>query len=480
MPHHENCTRDVPNAVELCVGPNLFIDDYLIAESRGLVRTTHQPEKQPEPVLAHDRPSPYLTVVYEDVLKRYRMWYGAMAPKQGFAYAESPDGVSWMLPKLGESSDNYIDLPLGHWGFSLVDEGPRYAEASRRYKAAWYEHPRGMCVAFSPDGLRFQKYGENPVIPTTLPGSDANNINDILDIGFDPLKQRYLLGCKIEKDGFPGKPHHTEEGRRRCVGVSMSTDFVSWSTPELIVTPDPNNGMEEFYGFRPLVRGNLYLGLLRVLRDDLPATPGGPVEGIGWTELMSSRDGKNWIRYQEPFIARDPREGRWDHAMAWFGDMIAVGAQEYVYYGGYRAGHKIREARGDRNIGMAILRKDGCVSRDAGEAGGCLMTPPAVLPGTGLTVNAVVRGELTVRLVGSQGKPLPGFDWEDGIPVRGDSLAHRVGWRGAPALPTGEPVSLEFALRDGELYAFDFTPGCTSGRDGSVFAAGGDAASGSH
>ncbi|NWG13400.1 MAG: hypothetical protein HXY20_07705 [Acidobacteria bacterium] len=29
-------------------------------------------------------------------------------------------------------------------------------------------------------------------------------------------------------------------------------------------------GIEEFYGFKPMVRGNLYLGFLRVLRDDLP------------------------------------------------------------------------------------------------------------------------------------------------------------------------------------------------------------------
>lgn len=66
--------------VEFCVGPNLFIDDYLIAESRRLTRTTHQLAKRLESVIDHDRPGPYMTGVYDDALKRYRMWYQACAP----------------------------------------------------------------------------------------------------------------------------------------------------------------------------------------------------------------------------------------------------------------------------------------------------------------------------------------------------------------------------------------------------------------
>lgn len=106
---------------------------------------------------------------------------------------------------LGVASGNYIGLPLGHWGFSLVDDGPRTADASRRYRIVWYEHPCGMCVAFSPDGLRFRKHDGNPVIPTTLPGSDANNIGDILDICFDPLSVRLADGELYALDAGPGR-----------------------------------------------------------------------------------------------------------------------------------------------------------------------------------------------------------------------------------------------------------------------------------
>ena len=439
----------------LYIGPNLFIDDYLIAESRGLTRTTHQPEKLPDPVLDHDRPVPYMKVLYDDTINRYRMWYNAMAPKHGVAYAESQDGIKWVMPDLGLSVENYIDAPFGHWGFTLIDEGPGYDEEKRRYKMAWYEG-RGMCVAFSSDGLRFRPHDANPVIPTTLPDSDENVISDIVDIAYDPLRGVYLLGCKLWRGGYPGTPKHASEGMRRTVGVSTSKDFVNWAKPTEIVTSDPNNGQEEFYGFKPKIRGNLYIGFLRVLRDDLPATPGGPVEGIGWTELLSSRDGRKWTRHQEPFIDRDSREGRWDHAMAWFGDIITVDGKEYVYYGGYRAGHKIRAQRGDRSIGMGVLRMNGFVSRDADTDGGFLKTPPAVLPGNLPTVNAVVRGEIRVRLVDTNGEVLPGFDWADCVALQGDSLAHRVKWRENAFVPKGKVVSLEFMMNDVELYGFDF------------------------
>jgi hypothetical protein len=237
--------------------------------------------------------------------------------------------------------------------------------------------------------------------------------------------------------------------------MSTSRDFVTWARPQVIVTPHPDHGIEEFYGFKPTVRGNLYLGFLRVLRDDLPATPGGAVEGIGWTELLTSRDGAQWTRHPEAFIDRDPRPDTWDHAMAWYADSVTVGDHEYIYYGGYSAGHKV----GHREVGLAKLRKNGFVSRDAGPAGGRLRTPPALLPrGCALTVNAAVRGELCVRLADAAGHALPDCGWEACTPLHGDSVAHPVRWRGVDGLPTDRPVSLEFSLRDADLYGFDLTP----------------------
>ena len=454
---------------EMLAGPHLFIDEYLIAETENLVRVVHQPEKLPRPVLAkaeswHQQPLFFLKVMRDPGGNLFRMWYNVKNPGRHpgvcFAYAESEDGIHWRRPNLGlikvdgSTDNNLIEAAFGNFGLFLVDDGPNCPDPARRYKMAHYGFETnnlgpGLNVLFSADGRRFKEYEKNPVIPAARDGK--NIISDIIDGCWDPLRSQYLIGCKIEADGYPGKPHYHREGFRRIVGMSVSKDFINWRMPWRIVTPDPNNGIEEFYGMQPLVRGNLYLGFLRVLRDDLPADPGGPAMGVGWTELITSRDGERWTRHQQPFLDRNAKPGTWDHAFAWIGDCVTVGQQEYIYYGGYSSGHKI----GDRQIGLARLRKNGFVSYDADANRGYLRTPLLNLDAARMTVNAKVEGELWVRVLDETDKPIPGFDWVDGQPIRGDSVSHPVQWKASLERLKGGSVRLEFSLREAELYGFD-------------------------
>ncbi len=124
--------------------------------------------------------------------------------------------------------------------------------------------------------------------------------------------------------------------------------------------------------------------------------------------------------------------------------------REHVYYGGYSLGHKV----GDRALGLGFLRRDGFVSLDAGDEQGFLRTPRVTLGGAALTVNARVRGEMRVRVTDGPGRSLPGFGWDDGAPVRGDSLRHKLTWRKADASSLRDrPVRLEFRLSRAELFA---------------------------
>ncbi|HLA84953.1 MAG TPA: hypothetical protein VJL29_09175 [Thermoguttaceae bacterium] len=459
--------------IPLDVGPHLFVDDYLIEQSIHLARTTHQPEKLPRPILSkaepwHQQPLYFQKVLHDPRTSKFRMWYNVknpgVKPSVCFCYAESDDAVHWTRPNLGLVSvngskrNNVIDAPFGHFGLFFVDEGDNCREPARRYKMAYYNAGRrgtGLHVAFSADGFRFKPYSGNPVIQgdagKRFASGYANVIGDVIDGCWNPLTGQYLLGCKITEGGYPGKPHWLPEGWRRTVGMTVSKDFITWRRPWQIILPDPANGMEEFYGFQPLIRGTLYLGLLRVLRDDLPADPGGPVEGIGWTELISSRDGKNWTRYQDRLIDRNPAPGSWDHAMAWAGNLLAVGDKDYLYFCGYSAGHKV----GDRQNGLAILRKNGFVSRDADNKEGVLRTPLVVIHGHRITVNACVRGEMRLRLLDPLGRPIPGFDLQDCSPVQGDSVSLPLRWRGSLATLKNMPVRMEFHLQNTQLYGFD-------------------------
>jgi hypothetical protein len=227
-----------------------------------------------------------------------------------------------------------------------------------------------------------------------------------------------------------------------------------------VLAPSPSaqsgdEGVTEFYGIgRVLARGDLLLGFLKVLRDDLAADPSGPKDGIGYTVLAWTRNGERWERDRAPIFDRNPEPGSWDHAMAWLDFPLPVGDEVYLYYGGYARGHKV-ERFTERQLGLAHLPRDRYVARSADGAGGGLRTPPVVLAGSRLTVNARVDGELRVRVLDARGQPLDGFDWKDTAPLRGDQLAHPVRWSGALAALRGQSIQLEFAFREAQLFAFD-------------------------
>ncbi len=170
---------------------------------------------------------------------------------------------------------------------------------------------------------------------------------------------------------------------------------------------------------------------------------------MAWT-----RDGRTWVRDQTPFFEPDPKPGAWDHAHAWLDFQLPVGDEVYIYYGGYKNGHKVNPYQ-ERQIGVVRIPRDRYVSRSAGSDGGTLTTPPVILPGGKTMVNARVRGELRVRLLDASGEAIRGFDADDCKPIRGDAIAIPVEWKGSLIAVKDKPVRIEFQMNDAELYAFD-------------------------
>ena len=447
-------------------GPQLFIDDFLIENSEGLVRTTHPPVKFPDPILRVEDGRHREVLFHARVLQDqehtqspFRMWYVAgfegAASRWDYGYAESDDGLVWRFPELGlidiggSKASNVVRASAYCMG--LVDHGPECRDPARRYTLL-YSGGSSFSATHSPDGLHWTDDSRNPLY------RDRDGVmEDRLTGCWDPLRGCYLLTTGYSgrpQDGFKGKPPFHHEGYRRMVGQTTSRDLEQWTPFQPIVAADPEKpGFWEFYGMKPEVRGTLYLGFLRVLRDDLPAEKDGPIHGIGWTELCTSRDGEHWTRQPGIFLDRDRTRPSWDHAIAWISDVVTVGDREFVYYGGYAQGHKV----GARQVGLATLRRNGFVSRDAGAERGTLRTPPVLWDAEQMAVNAKVGGELRVRLLGESGLPIPGFFWRDCEPIQGDSLEHAVRWTHDSGVLKGNPVRLEFALQDAELYGFDLT-----------------------
>lgn len=479
--------------VPLKRGPHLLLDEYLIARSVGVERKVMPPQRFLDgPIVTgsveQQNWQPFLTVLHDPVLppeRRFRMWYnvdvvddtrdGEFAGATG--YLESADGIHWPGPYRRLTSLT-VDGRV-RFGASVLDEGPEHPVPAERYRMLYFDAGKliGPRVAFSPDGLEWTLHnGGQPILPKTP--SD-----DIWTAGYDPLRQRYfLIGKYYGPYSWTSAEGENLNFNIRRYFTSFSQDFKTWTDPEgMVYSPDErDSGVTQWYGSAGYqVRGDLIIGFLRVLRDDL-SPEGVPAEavlannkgaaglgdnklgdrgasGMGYTVLTWTRDGVTWERdrHTDKFFEPDPRVGAWDHAMAWVGSSVPVGDELYLYYAGYRWGHKYRHSV-DRQIGLVKIQRDRFVARQAGAELGTLTTRPVMLDAQTLTLNADARGgELRVQITTPAGEPIPGFRFEDCRAITTDSLAAPVEWKQPLATLRGRPVCLEFSLRQARLFAFE-------------------------
>lgn len=456
--------------IPLRPGPQLLIDDYLIAESKNVARKVIQPPRfLKEPVVTsrpeHQNWQPWLTVLHDPTRdKPFRMWYTADViddPGDGkwasrLAYLESKDGVHWPGPYSRQDRDAGIVFCA-----SVVDGGGMFSKPDERFKLVYYAKP-GPIVSYSSDGLNWTPYNKGrAVLPPT---------GDSWHLGYDPLRKRYFMIGKVGGNYAWTNAEGKQLSRNiRRYGISFSEDCVKWSELKIIFSPDEKDpGVTEWYaavGFQ--TRGDLLFGFLQVLRDDLTtegAPPqasrvnqGYPTAGMGTTVLTWTRDGETWQRDHEPDVVLQPvpEVGAWDHAMAWVASVVPVGDEVYLYYAGYRWGHKYQRSL-DRQIGLVKTKRDRYVARTAGAEGGQLTTPLVTLDAESLTLNAdAAKGEVRVQIVDATGQPLKGFGFADCKPIKADSLDALIVWNQPLSSLRGQPVRLQFSLKQASLFAFD-------------------------
>lgn len=451
-------------ALSIGFEPQLLLDDYLIDTMNGLNRVMRPPSRLASPVLDNKTfgtTQPFMSVIRDGVSPRYRIWYNNGA---AVWHAESEDGIQWHNPRMVWQTTHCF-------GASVIDDGPS-ADPERRFKIANWQATRiredrpgddgGMWVGFSPDGLRWTGYAKNPVLPTWPEGFGKvvpYAAQDIVDVFYDPRRRNYAVALKtpaVAADGF-GQGPRAGGSIRRLVGMSTSTDFVHWEKPWRIITPnDREEGLVEFYGMGGVhLRGGLYIGFVRVLHDDLPCDDGGPRNGIGYAALATSRDGRTWHRFREPFLDRNPVPGSWDHAMTWIGSALPVESELFLYYGGYARGHKI-EPQHERQIGLARMKRDRYAALETTHESGRLVTRPLICPGGRLTINADAReGEIHMRLLNADGQPIEPSTAIRQVAKR-DELAADIRLEKQLESRRGQPVRLEFSLQHASLYGFQF------------------------
>jgi hypothetical protein len=251
----------------------------------------------------------------------------------------------------------------------------------------------------------------------------------------------------------------------------------------------------QFYTMRHFPYEGMYIGLLQ--KFDVSGFPpnykkiltAGGEDGLGYYELVSSRDTEHWGRTGNRDVFLPVGEvGTWEAGWLDFPQPpLIVGDEIWIYYGAYHETHSTPWIQSDQPdqaardsavarlnkqakekgmkysasaIGLATLRLDGWVSIDAGKKEGTLTTKPFVFEGDQLIINAQAsQGVVAVEILDQAGRPRSGFARSDCDVFSGDAVRHTVTWNGRAGLPQrGDmPIRLRFYLRNAKLFSFTVT-----------------------
>ncbi len=446
----------------------LFLDDHLVEETKGVARRLHSPTRR-NVILRGDRPWDNASVAFMSIIEDgglYRGYYrcdhldSSKAPNpRHTAYAESADGVTWQKPSLGlvdfqgSKDNNLVWMGPGANLSAFVDANPA-AAPEQRFKAVVRANrlegealgAPGSCVLAlsSADGVRWTMRGQ-PIL--------TEGPFDSFNVAFwDDWKGQYVIYTR----GVAGVGNF--KGGVRWIRRSTSKDFIHWTPLEPIDAGD--TPFEHLYtnACVPYERAPgtylMFPSRYVVERTPDPDWEGGP--GVNDIVFMSSRDGLRFDRsFMEAFLRPGLDPKNWHERGVYVERGIAQTSPEEMSL--YVSDHwRYPTTR----ISRYTLRTDGFVSINAGYAGGEMTTHPLAFEGRGLELNYSTSavGSVRVELQDVEGRAIPGFTLDDCPEMFGDEIEGAVSWKGGGDLSAlaGRPARLRFTLKDADVYAFRF------------------------
>ncbi|HIA68367.1 TPA: hypothetical protein EYN98_20420 [Candidatus Poribacteria bacterium] len=483
---HKNTTFDVSPGQR-----QLFLDDYGIAQIEHLARTMHRPDKKgavirPNLECGETALQTRSAPAWDPEAAVYKLWIITSTDIPGVSgttYVESEDGLHWHKPVLrqkefkGSLENNFVTLdPALEWPENAIMNvvyDPNDTDPARCFKGLAQCSIREPIA--SPDGIHWCKLDAPPI-----PSSDESNLS------YDQQRRTFLATVKH------GGPHG------RSVFLSTSTDFMRWTEPELIFHADDEDqrlGREnidtrlsnphmqslilrseldsynvDVYNMGVFAYEGLYIGLPAMYHSAGPVPNYPNTFGFHLVQLACSRDLRTWRRLgnRRPFIEASPLGAgaydltqllppsapvRRDDELWFYYTGLKYRASSH-YVGTYPDGEIVPIPGLDRDQGaicLALLRRDGFVSLDAGEQSGMFITQPFELSGTMLFVNLdATKGTLTVEALDDGGSVVA-----TSADLNGDLPQGKVVWtQDSLADLQGRLVHLRFTLRNGSFYSY--------------------------
>ncbi len=402
--------------------------------------------------------------------------------QQFFCYYESDDGYAWRRPDVGlvnfQGSKNNNLLP-GMGGMVFVDPvaepGERYKwigtggisrEAYETCKAARPGECDVRCErpdvgyifanlgAVSPDGLQWTDLPE----PLALEHSDTQ-----LTAYYDKALGKYVCYTRY----WPGRVQPCNDALepqqiwwaslRRSIGRAESDDFCRFPISESLAIPGAERGPSEvFYtNCRTVLPGTGdHHAMFPAVWDTSTDTT--------CLEFWTSPDGRAWNRVPGCPVLETAPFGAWDGGCLFASPNLVElpGGDFALPYTGYDLPHKYPRGKWNPRTGYALWHR-GRISAVESPERGAFTTMSFQPPGERLYVNVRTKraGSIRIALEGAEwDRPLPGYGWEDAVPIVGDHHRMQVRWRGTETLPkcNGAPIALMVEMDGASLYALEF------------------------
>jgi hypothetical protein len=468
-----------PTTIPIDVGRQLFVDDFLIEETT-LTRTYHDAEYYTNnPILRPDQawemegesqghPSPTAMVFsdgvwYDPLDRQFKMWYMGGYVKRT-CHAVSDDGISWRKPSLDVVPGTNIVHTAGR-DSCTVWLNLAATNLGERYTMCLYRRPEdsGFCTVYrSADGVHWGK-------PVTRSGPTGDRSTAF----YNPFREVWVYNIRGYTQEV-GRFRKYWEGPDPIAGAHWKE-----GEPQFWVGADSLDPMRsdlntpcELYNLDCVAYESLVLGLFSIWR-------GQPLDRAKPNEICVgfSRDGFHWHRPDRTaFIPVSERQGDWNwgNVQSAGGCCLIVGDKLYFYVSG-RSGVPGSPSSGTSSTGLAMLRRDGFASMDAGKAGGTLTTRPVTFSGSHLFVNAEAEnGEVRAEILDETGAAIPQFELASCEPVRTDATISAVHWGGAADISAlrGKAIRFRFHVKNAALYAFWVSPDESGASHGYVGAGG--------
>jgi hypothetical protein len=464
------CARLPSVVVQLQAGRQLFVDDYLIAET-NLTRRYHQAVYiEGGPVLSADRAweeaetacaMPYSDgLIFDPRDRLFKLWYlGGLTGRQT-CLATSQDARHWEKPDWGVVPRTNIVWPPdrvhGRDSHTVVRDphDPVYPYKMQSSASGTLTPPQWLLG--SRDGLHWDLLHQTP--PT----------GDRTTMFYDPFRRKWVFSIRAGGDERP---------RHRLYLASDSFvprewNPVYWTAADEADTFNPiaNGRPPQLYSLDCVAYESVMLGLFTIFRGDMNDRPKLNDICVGF-----SRDGFTWQRPdRRPFIGLG-EAGSWNYGNVQpAGGCCVVIGDQLVFLVSGRAGVPGTDRHGPCSTGMAVLRRDGFASM---EGTGSLTTAALLFEGHHLFVNASVDGELRCEILDASGKVL--VPAASCVPITGDSTRQAVTFTTpgdlsavSPPSATPQPLRFRFRMDRGKLFAF-WISDTTDGRSGGYLGAGG-------